>query len=227
MWPFSDMSLSTATWWFDSANLVLLGSLLFGVLSTFAIVRLANVKERHWDIARDQSRERVTGLEAELGQAQAAIADANARALEAQAALGLLRKHVAPRRLIPNIFLKALQGHKKAFVRFMYPRDDAESFHFAVDALLLLKQANWSAADPAPIPYHLTMGSLMLPITPSVGVNPTGVTIVVKSLAEGDKEGTAFKALENAFRENLGAVWGTTFNHIPADTLLVVIAPRL
>src|SRR5580704_7863381 len=90
------MSLSTATWWYDAANLVLLGSLLFGVLSTFAIVRLANVKEHHWDIARDQSRERVAGLETELGQAHAAIADANARALEAKAAL---EKYKAPRRL--------------------------------------------------------------------------------------------------------------------------------
>lgn len=96
MWPFSDMPLSTATWWSDVANLVLLLSLIFGVLSTFAIVRLANVKEHHWDMAREQSRERVAELETQLGNAQAAIADANARALEAQLAL---EKFKAPRKL--------------------------------------------------------------------------------------------------------------------------------
>lgn len=69
MWPFSNMSLETATLWFDIANGVLLASLLFGVLSTFAIVRLGNVKEHHWDLAREQSRERVKGLELETAKA--------------------------------------------------------------------------------------------------------------------------------------------------------------
>jgi hypothetical protein len=106
MWPFSDMSLSTATRWFDVANLVLLGSLLFGILATFAIVRLGNVKEHHWDVLRDQSRERVAGLEAEAAKANDSIAEArketagaNARALEAQLALERLK---APRTLGPE-----------------------------------------------------------------------------------------------------------------------------
>ena len=54
MWLFSEMSLPTATLWSDVANWVLVGSLLFGLLSTFAIVKLGNVKEHHWDKARDQ-----------------------------------------------------------------------------------------------------------------------------------------------------------------------------
>jgi hypothetical protein len=70
------------------------------------------------------------------------------------------------------------------------------------------------------------MGSLILPTTPSVGVNLTGVTIVVRLLDEDDKEGTAFTALQAAFRENLGEIFGRTFSQLPADTLLVVVAPR-
>jgi len=136
MWPFSDMSLSTATWWYDAANLVLLGSLLFGVLSTFAIVRLANVKEHHWDIARDQSRERVAGLETELGQAHAAIADANARALEAKAA----GKYKAPRRLDDS----SKQRITSKIAAFREVATGGEPSEFLVDIDNALENAGWT-----------------------------------------------------------------------------------
>jgi hypothetical protein len=64
------------------------------VISTVAIVWMANVKEAHWDLAREQSQERIAELNketvrlaADAEQSRAAIADANVRALEAQAAL--------------------------------------------------------------------------------------------------------------------------------------------
>jgi hypothetical protein len=99
MWPFSDMSLEAASWWSDAANLVLVGSLVAGVLSTFAIVRLGNVKEHHWDTAREDARIRVAALDAETEKAKAASAEANARALEAQVALEQFK---APRSMSPE-----------------------------------------------------------------------------------------------------------------------------
>src|SRR4051794_33189876 len=94
MWPFSEMSLATATWWSDAANLMLIFSLVAGVISTFVIVQTGNVKEHHWEKDRQASGERIAALNRETErlskegkEAGANIAEANARALEAQLAL--------------------------------------------------------------------------------------------------------------------------------------------
>src|SRR5215470_2823856 len=55
MWPFTDVSLETATLWGETANIVLLICLLGGVLATFVIVRTTNVKEHHWDRLRQEA----------------------------------------------------------------------------------------------------------------------------------------------------------------------------
>ncbi|MEJ0052293.1 MAG: hypothetical protein WDN02_13990 [Methylovirgula sp.] len=75
-WP----SLSAASKISDWANLLFIGSLVIGVVSTIMIVWMAGVKERHWDIARKQADLEIAGLQTE-------IAHANARALEAKLAL--------------------------------------------------------------------------------------------------------------------------------------------
>ncbi len=62
MWPLSELSLATATRISDWANLALIGSLIAGVLSTFVIVQMGNIKESHWDRERDQSKERIARL---------------------------------------------------------------------------------------------------------------------------------------------------------------------
>ena len=53
MWPFSEMSLSTATLVGTLANWGLLASLVASVISTFLIVKTADVKEEHWDKLRE------------------------------------------------------------------------------------------------------------------------------------------------------------------------------
>jgi hypothetical protein len=62
MWPFSEMSLAAASLFGTIANWVLLASLLGGVLSTFVIVKTADVKEDHWAEDRRVSNERIAGL---------------------------------------------------------------------------------------------------------------------------------------------------------------------
>jgi hypothetical protein len=62
MWPFSEMSLATASLVGGIANLVLLVSLVGGVVSTFVIVKTGDVKEDHWAEDRKVSNERIAGL---------------------------------------------------------------------------------------------------------------------------------------------------------------------
>jgi hypothetical protein len=106
MWPFSEMSLEAASLWSDIANWSLIVCLIGGVLATLGIVQTTNVKERHWDSAREQSAERVKELEgealrakadleaarADIAQANAASATANARAEEAKLELAKFRQ---------------------------------------------------------------------------------------------------------------------------------------
>jgi len=70
------MSLSAATTIGNLANIGLVGSLVIGVISTFLIVRTADVKGRHWDIAREQSRERIAELSMQGDQLRKDTAEA-------------------------------------------------------------------------------------------------------------------------------------------------------
>ena len=104
MWP----SLATANHIADLANIFFIGSLVVGVISTVMIVWMANVKEGHWERARQDSEERIAVLatqgdeakaalgtaQADIAKANAQIAEANARAVEAKLAL---EKFKAPR----------------------------------------------------------------------------------------------------------------------------------
>jgi hypothetical protein len=79
MWP----SLPIANQIASIANILLIGSLVVGVVSTGAIVWATGVKEKYWDEDRRDSAERV--------------AVANAEALKAQLELAKFRE---PRRAI-------------------------------------------------------------------------------------------------------------------------------
>ena len=71
MWPFSEMSLSSATLIGSIANWALLISLIGGVVSTFVIVKTSNVKEEHWAEDRLRSNERITELNNETERLKA------------------------------------------------------------------------------------------------------------------------------------------------------------
>jgi hypothetical protein len=64
-WP----SLDWASWIFDRASFVLIGSLALGALATVAIVWMGIVKEHHWDLLREASNEKVAALELETAKA--------------------------------------------------------------------------------------------------------------------------------------------------------------
>lgn len=113
MWPFSDMSLSAATLIGTIANWALLGCLVGGVFSTFAIVKTTDVKEEHWAEDRRQSAERIAALNrdtaklssdaesarAEIATAQKAAAEANQKAEAERLERLKLEARLAPRDL--------------------------------------------------------------------------------------------------------------------------------
>jgi hypothetical protein len=80
MWLFSGMSLARATWLSDIANIVLIGSLVCGVVSTYLIVRTASVKEEYWDRDRRDSSERIATLTTRADELRRDTAAANERA---------------------------------------------------------------------------------------------------------------------------------------------------
>ncbi|MGJ4915919.1 hypothetical protein ACQR10_13315 [Bradyrhizobium sp. HKCCYLRH2060] len=92
MWPFSEMSLSTASFIGTIANWGLLISLLGGVLSTFVIVKATDVKEEHWAEDRRRSDERIAEVESQSEQLRKDTALATARAAEAELKLAEFRR---------------------------------------------------------------------------------------------------------------------------------------
>jgi outer membrane murein-binding lipoprotein Lpp len=101
MWSFSNVSLETASRWWDIANVALLASLLAGAVATFVLVRTGSIKELHWDRERDAAREHIAELVKESArlsaEAEAARAEiAAAQQVAAQARLEQERLRVRP-----------------------------------------------------------------------------------------------------------------------------------
>ncbi|MGY4514410.1 hypothetical protein [Bradyrhizobium sp. USDA 3650] len=90
-WP----SLETASWLFDRASFVLIGSLILGVLATGVIVWMGIVKEHHWDLLRDSSNEKVAALGLKTAEANEGAAKASERVAELSVTAEQLRKDTA------------------------------------------------------------------------------------------------------------------------------------
>ena len=79
-----DMDFRPISFW---ANWILIGALIVGVVATYGIVVSANVKESAANSKIAELNKETTKLSADAEASRAAIADANARAVEAQLAL--------------------------------------------------------------------------------------------------------------------------------------------
>jgi hypothetical protein len=97
-WP----SLEWASWIFDRASFVLVGSLVIGASATIAIVWMGIVKEHHWDLARDGAAEQIALLQLETAKANERAAEATRQASDADLARVRLEEKLAPRRLSPE-----------------------------------------------------------------------------------------------------------------------------
>ena len=97
-WP----SLEWASWVFDRASFVLVGSLIIGASATIAIVWMGIVKEHHWDLARDGAAEQIASLQLETAKANERAAEATRQARAADLARVRLEQKLAPRSLSPE-----------------------------------------------------------------------------------------------------------------------------
>ena len=153
MWP----SLSVANHIADIANILFIGSLVVGVVSTVLIVWMANAKEGYWERARQDSDERIARLNkgaarlsteaetarAEIAKANQGAAEANVRALEAKVEL---EKFPATRSL--GIMQKAdVAAVIKPFAGQVFdiaiPPGDSEAAVFLNDIEAALKDGGW------------------------------------------------------------------------------------
>lgn len=157
MWPFSEMSLTTAALVGSIANWALLASLGFGLLSTFVIVKTTDVKEEHWARLREGQQDRLAELGVRADEARAELAKAQAETAKANAATEQLRKEnleleqaIAPRSLeimAPIEALKPFAGTKV----MLGGVDDIEVQRLVWSLREVLQAAGWSVSpDPPP-----------------------------------------------------------------------------
>jgi hypothetical protein len=168
MWPFSEISLAAASLIGTIANWVLLASLLGGVLSTFVIVKTADVKEAYWDKDRVESAERVAALIVQGDQLRKDTAEANERAAKAQLDL---EKYKAPRTL-GSEGAERIAEKMKEYAGSLYdlsvPVNIEEGSDITVAIPFSLDKAGWHGI---PIPNAITpMNSL---VAPSTGIGTT------------------------------------------------------
>jgi hypothetical protein len=133
IWP----SLEAANRIADLANIVFVCSLVIGLIATCIIIWMANVKEAHWDVAREASQMRITELNKETEQAKAESAKAN---LE-------IERIKAPRSISPEArteILASLAPFKGEHIAVGLNGQDPESITFAEQLLGVVEASGWT-----------------------------------------------------------------------------------
>lgn len=243
MWPFSEMSLATATLVGTLANWGLLASLLTGVVSTFIIVQTTDVKEEHWAHDRQHSSERIALLSIQSDQLRKDTAEANARQKEAEVKLEQLRERMSQRHVKGDRFLRLLEGKPKGPVEILFVRDDGEAFNLGLEIRDWLKRAFWDVEEPRPI-VDRDLAPRLAPNTPSAmaaGGQPQGVSVFLRAESQADFEreteqnpldpnrllDTPRKALSNALLDSLGSIsGGMSGENGRPGVLRVIIGPK-
>jgi hypothetical protein len=243
MWPFSEMSLSTASLVGTIANWGLLVSLLAGLFSTFIIVKTTDVKEEHWEHARQESDERIAQLnkgaarlsaeaetaKGEIAKANQGAAEANARAAEAKLEL---EKFKAPRLLDVGQQARILE-EATAFTGIRFDVSalpgDPEALNFAVQIALVLEAARWSWIE-----FNHPTGPLMtvydLPGRPNMGQGGAWGVVVQTHADHADQFGPAATALAEALEAEgfIAAAAANPPESIPNhDTVHIIVGKKI
>ena len=154
-WP----PLETASWLFDRSSFVLIASLAFGAIATFLIVWMGIVKERHWDVLREHSNEKIAQLnnetaglkavaeklKAESEASLARVAEANASALKAQADLERFKSPRVINNEMAFEFVRKFIKFKGRSIAFGSSPTTFESAFFADQLVALCKAAELMA----------------------------------------------------------------------------------
>jgi hypothetical protein len=243
MWPFSEMSLSTASLVGTIANWGLLVSLLTGLFSTFVIVKTTDVKEEHWGHARRNSDERIAELNksaarlsaeaetarGEISKANERAAEANARAAEAKLEL---EKFKAPRQLDVGRQARIVEKAKAfAGTRFDVSAlpGDPEALNFAIQIALVLEAARWSWIEfNHPTGPFMTVYSV--PGRPNIGQGGAWAVVVQTHSDHAEQFGPAAKALAEALDAEgfVAAAAGNPPESIPShDTVHIIVGKKI
>lgn len=250
MWPFSEMSLSTASLVGTIANWGLLISLLAGLLSTFVIVKTTDVKEEHWDHARQESGERIAELnkeaarlsaEAEIARGEIAranqgAAEANARTKEAELKLAETREKLGrPRQLDVAPFLAALKDVPPTPVEVTVVGPDPDSHWIASSIWSALEKVGWPIIQGGSIEMFRETPPLIRTCAGKIG----RISVLSKNITNEEAEyirtppgpkrpDTPFFALWDALSKAIGVneVVFATCPFLPDGQLHVVVAPR-
>jgi hypothetical protein len=198
-----------------------------GVLTIFANVLIA---AGVWGELRYSKRAKEAG--------DGIVAEANARASEAQLQLERLRAKLGPRKIDPDIFLKALDGRPKSPIEIMFPKEDGEAFMLAIQFRDLLRTAKWEASEPVPVPPTDIPRLDNQPSHMAAGAQATGVAVVVRADTNEEfdrvtdfKANTSMNALRDALARTLGGVAGYAggadiFTAPSPGTVRIVVGPK-
>jgi hypothetical protein len=161
----------------------LLICLLGGVLSTFVIVKTTDVKEEHWAADRTAAAEKIAGLTTQGEQLRRDTADANVRALEAQATLAKLQ---APR-VLDAQKRQDITTAAKPFVGIVYDMavfpDDSEALAYLEQIETALNDAGWLEVD---WPYNDQLGPIRTGKS-KIGI-AVGVGVTFNARLRGDEQ---------------------------------------
>jgi len=224
MWPFSEMSLSTATTLGNIANVGLLLSLLTGVISTFLIVKTTDVKEGHWDAARDRANERIVELTTQGDQLRKDTAEATARALEAQLELEKFKK---PRSISPeqrNRLADSMKEFEGQQYFGMVASDVPDAWDVWREISLSLELAGWKRLPPPGLAATQYGPPAGIPLAPQAGV------MILASVANVPSENMRLYELAKVLAAKLtdeSIVAGAGFTQAQPNTIVIVIGPKL
>jgi len=227
MWPFSEMSLATASLVGTIANWVLLVSLLSGVLSTFVIVKTSDVKEDHWAEDRRISNERIAELTTQGDLA---------RKETAQAKLELQQLRF-PRRLDSDKLKAGIEGIPPQFFEVLYDQSAADGSILAFQIFAVLGIVGWKTDQKLPAPLTPQQGPdnlrdvyQLLPLVQQAGGSLWGVSVVTKApITEDPKapERILAMTLLASVASPVQIVGGAKDETMPAGKIRIIVGPKL
>jgi hypothetical protein len=162
-----------------------------------------------------------------LRESDVKIAEANARAKEADLAV---QKYKQPRNLDIESFSETLKGVPPAKVQVLYVRECTDCSWVAQFIGSFLNTAKWEA-EWGPIDEKAAASGpwRMQPSAISVRGYPWGITVVAKDISQeklNSPEGASQNALVEALRKSYEGVTMTFDRDLPDDLIRVVVAPK-
>jgi hypothetical protein len=146
-----EMSLPTAETVSWLSNWILVCALIVGVVATYGIVVSANVKERFWDEARQQSNERIARLSDEAAKAK----------LETEKLKGVVTWRTLSAE--QNAAIEKVLSQKPGAVNLRWQDGDPEALFLAIQLSHLFQRSNWQVAPGAFKPANAILFEITVP----------------------------------------------------------------